>query len=521
MWSTSVSSLLHSADSTTELYSRALLPSLWPSIWPVDVDAPSTISRDHPPLRGSLVGFSPSFQDSLLISILSGHMLRLILPADYGDYEFNWQRLYGPVYRVKGCFGDRLVVSDPVALKYGLNSPIFEHGPSLANAMNLLFEEKCLMAAKGKVSFQLILHTEETCAVGETHKRLRGSMQIGFTASAVRSYQALFESIAWAVTEQLDDFPASPADIFSHPQCGDVERNRLGVRRRLFRTLAAAQSAIHIFADTIIVRLPKWVSRAAMRLPTPTFNIIHSAKRFVKEVDERSIQEKVDSVQQGSAVEAEVFDILCESQSDRMIQLELTMFSPAAYESAHLIQPVQETLRLYPAAPLQECVATRDTTIPLGNSIVTSTREMMNKVMLPISESHGDSSRSGVRMHKSSNCPTGWTEPHIMDLNGAEGALLQSQIVIPDHALHSGSSWTHAPRQGFPGKAVPSYGKLRARLPRTTSRHLPPDALRLLNASHPKALRCIYSANCSRGRTLDGLAGGHIRRDIETRLKVG
>ncbi|KAJ7797812.1 hypothetical protein B0H14DRAFT_2618591 [Mycena olivaceomarginata] len=74
------------------------------------------------------------------------------------------------------------------------------------------------------------------------------------------------------------------------------------------------------------------------------------------------------------------------------------------------------------------------------------------------------------------------------------------------------------PRQGFPGKAVPSYGKLRARLPRTTSRHLPPDALRLLDASHPKALRCIYSANCGRGRTLDGLAGGHIRGDIETRL---
>jgi hypothetical protein len=33
----------------------------------------------------------------------------------------------------------------------------------------------------------------------------------------------------------------------------------------------------------------------------------------------------VDSVQQGLAVEADMFDILRESQSDRMIQLELTM----------------------------------------------------------------------------------------------------------------------------------------------------------------------------------------------------
>jgi cytochrome P450 len=55
---------------------------------------------------------------------------------------------------------------------------------------------------------------------------------------------------------------------------------------------------------------------------------------------------------------------------------------PTAYESAHLIQPVQETLRLYPAASLQERVATRNTIIPLGNSIVTSTGEMMNEVMV-------------------------------------------------------------------------------------------------------------------------------------------
>jgi hypothetical protein len=57
-------------------------------------------------------------------------------------------------------------------------------------------------------------------------------MQIGFTASAVRSYQPLFEYCPGGaiephisapfsilpsfpqVTEQLEDFPASPADIF-------------------------------------------------------------------------------------------------------------------------------------------------------------------------------------------------------------------------------------------------------------------------------------------------------------------
>jgi hypothetical protein len=45
----------------------------------------------------------------LLLMLLTrndpGHMLQLLLPATYGDYEFGWQELYGPVYRLKGCFG--------------------------------------------------------------------------------------------------------------------------------------------------------------------------------------------------------------------------------------------------------------------------------------------------------------------------------------------------------------------------------------------------------------------------------
>jgi hypothetical protein len=42
------------------------------------------------------------------------------------------------------------MVSDPLALQHVLNSNHFEHGPSIDNAVSLLFEEKCVMAAKGK-----------------------------------------------------------------------------------------------------------------------------------------------------------------------------------------------------------------------------------------------------------------------------------------------------------------------------------------------------------------------------------
>lgn len=38
-----------------------------------------------------------------------GHMRELVLSSRYGDYEFAWQRLYGSVYRLKGCFGVSVV----------------------------------------------------------------------------------------------------------------------------------------------------------------------------------------------------------------------------------------------------------------------------------------------------------------------------------------------------------------------------------------------------------------------------
>jgi hypothetical protein len=34
-----------------------------------------------------------------------GNMLQFRLPSSYGDYEFKWFKIYGPVYRLKGASG--------------------------------------------------------------------------------------------------------------------------------------------------------------------------------------------------------------------------------------------------------------------------------------------------------------------------------------------------------------------------------------------------------------------------------
>ncbi|KAF8160388.1 hypothetical protein K438DRAFT_1686506 [Mycena galopus ATCC 62051] len=109
-------------------------------------------------------------------SWIFGHMRELLLPPQYGDYEFAWQKRYGPVYRLKGCLGqDRLMVSDPVALQYVLHSPMFFRGPVLERVIDLVFGSMSVFAATG----------------GE-HRRLRTALNVGFTASAVRGYQPIF-----------------------------------------------------------------------------------------------------------------------------------------------------------------------------------------------------------------------------------------------------------------------------------------------------------------------------------------
>ncbi|KAJ7740374.1 cytochrome P450 [Mycena metata] len=358
-----------------------------------------------------------------------GHMLQLFLPAEYGAHEFNWQKLYGPVYRLKGCFGqDRLMVSDPLALQHVLNSNHFEHGPSIDNAVSSLFEEKCVMAAKG-----------------ETHKRLRAAMHIGFTASAVRECLPLFERVAQAATERFEELARLPTDIV--PVLSEATLNAISqatlssstqelgqafvLNNTQILALASSQSAVQILVEAVAVRLPKWVWRAAMHLPTTTFNIIRTAKCFARELGERTIREKMEAGRQG---QIDVFDMLLDlgrwerkrknaltkeevaaqtgllfiagqdntatllafgllelarhPQFQKELRTEIYHFlgnrsQGLVYDNMPLLNAfIKETLRVYPAGALQERMATQDTVIPLTGAVKTSTGELITEIIV-------------------------------------------------------------------------------------------------------------------------------------------
>ncbi|KAK7025629.1 cytochrome P450, partial [Favolaschia claudopus] len=111
----------------------------------------------------------------------------LLLPPSYGQYEFAWAKLFGAVYRIKGCFGqNRLVVSDPLALQYITNSPSFQLGPVLAVMRGWLYDRGAVITIRG-----------------EEHRRLRAALNVGFTAAAVRKYRPTFEHVAHWVSTAL------------------------------------------------------------------------------------------------------------------------------------------------------------------------------------------------------------------------------------------------------------------------------------------------------------------------------
>ncbi|KAJ7670287.1 hypothetical protein B0H17DRAFT_948895, partial [Mycena rosella] len=79
-----------------------------------------------------------------------GNMKQLVLAENYGEHEFQWQKKYGPLYRVKGCFGeDRLVVSDPQALRHILNNPSITRPPSVLKSAHLVFGKHSIFCIEG------------------------------------------------------------------------------------------------------------------------------------------------------------------------------------------------------------------------------------------------------------------------------------------------------------------------------------------------------------------------------------
>ncbi|KAJ7879816.1 cytochrome P450 [Mycena leptocephala] len=371
-------------------------------------------------------------------SWIFGHMLQLTLPrpfgAGFGKFEFEWLKLYGPVYRIKACFGqDRLMIADPVAQQYIFNSPNFEKGPTRHMVLHLM---------NGDLSL--------SCVKGDTHKRFRAAMNNKFNAPIVRRYQSVFERLAHELSDRLEAMSTPTVDVW--PLLGDATLSAIcqiifgislkDVGEELVSSnsqilpLTDSLSAASILVDAIRVRLPSWVSAIASLLPTPAFTVIRKNNCLASQLGSRIVHEMMDAARKGLDIDSDIYGLLIatghldagksagmspeeiagqapllliagqettanavsfallelarnpETQDQLRAEIQV-MFSErstnVAYDNMPLLNAfIKEVLRVYSAGPIKERMAVRDVVIPLKERIITALGEQITAI--PVSK---------------------------------------------------------------------------------------------------------------------------------------
>ncbi|KAJ7742960.1 cytochrome P450 [Mycena maculata] len=378
--------------------------------------------------RGSNIGHivgppSPSW--------IFGNALQLFLPSEYGDHEFNWQKVYGSFYRFKGCFGeDRLMVSDPLALKYLLNSPHVEHAPIWRNMFDLLYGEKSVVMTRG-----------------QAHRRLRGALNPAFTAVAVREYQPMIERAAQTLAEELEKSPTQSMDVcplLSDMTLSVASEAILGyslrdlgaefvVNNSRVVALAASQSRAQVLADGIGSHIPLSFFRMVSHLPTTAFKAVRRVNYLGYQLGRQVVREKMNVVRQGLTADTDIYSFLLESEQTSKVLSEEDLVAQTvvlllagqdstantlsfgllelarhpefqarlrdeirsragghdgAYDDMPLLNAFikaryglkWETLRLYPAVPIEERTTVEDVVVPFTESITTSNGESTSQV---------------------------------------------------------------------------------------------------------------------------------------------
>ncbi|KAJ6601143.1 cytochrome P450 [Mycena vulgaris] len=354
-----------------------------------------------------------------------GNMKQLQLAENYGDHEFQWQKQYGSLYRMKGCFGtDRLVVSDSQALRHILINPSFIRPPGNLKMQNLVFGEGSVF-----------------CVEGEEHRRLRAAMSAGFSGQGTRTFLPVFLDVADKMVNEWEHMcsPGSSIrldvtkivdhatlDIISEAALGlpvnSVQNPEHPLALTHLHVLPAAfiRSPSAFIAEYCIPYVPQFVLRLALHLPigplralrsfkTVTGNLIEQrARDFETDAgDKCDLLSMIDAgrsgpgprktgitrsqlLQQlplfllagqdtGAAVIAWALYWLAQNpefQEDlREEILSNTSKSQEGYDSMPLLNALlKETLRMFPAAPLLERWTSEDIVLPLSSEIVTSTR---------------------------------------------------------------------------------------------------------------------------------------------------
>ncbi|KAJ7239894.1 cytochrome P450, partial [Mycena rebaudengoi] len=333
-----------------------------------------------------------------------GSLLELHLPPHYGSHEFPWQKQYGPVYRVKGCFGaDVLVVSDPLCLQRISAGSSFKRAPVQQKLSDLVNGEGSVMS----------LH-------GNNHRRARAALGPAFSAGAMRKLIPMFEEIASTLTSRLEaelekgstiDIcrPLYTATLAAIGEAGfgcslEDFGEELVENYRVVLSMSSKQSADQLLATPILPYIPQFLLRASLGLPNPTSRALFKSKTLSHELGPRLVKEKLEALEKGLELPDDVYSFLLKSGGPDKKQA-MTGAEVAA-QTTILLLVGQDTTSNTLAFAIRELgkdpefqgklraeinanpgrkafrVAVEDTSLPLSYGITTTTGERLTE--LPI-----------------------------------------------------------------------------------------------------------------------------------------
>ncbi|KAJ7871467.1 cytochrome P450 [Mycena olivaceomarginata] len=363
-------------------------------------------------------------------SWIFGNMLDLLLAKEYGEHEFKWLQTYGPVYSVKGYFGEhRLMVSDPSTLKYILSSPRFALGHSQRKITTLLFGKDNMLIRNG-----------------ESHRHIRNIINPWFSSKSVRlALPAIRENVRKVIDQwEAQGVPGNTFDISQtlHNSAMDIMGDALLEYRfdtltgqselsKIQRTIldsASSPTELGQLADATLSYIPDGVVLWASHLPIPSMQVVKTYQGLTEALSSHLVQQKRETaavgadhslighltglnttdsstgvpdeeipihlrtllVGGGDTVASAIGWTLYKIAQMEGLQQELRNEIQSAsrnglddldYDNMPFLNAmINEVLRLFAPFPLAERVATEDCVLPLSHPVVTTTGRPISEI---------------------------------------------------------------------------------------------------------------------------------------------
>ncbi|KAJ7051627.1 cytochrome P450 [Mycena amicta] len=364
-------------------------------------------------------------------SWLFGNLLQIEIPKEFGEFDGVWSKAYGPVYRFHAGFGrDRLMVSDTAALRFLYNSDEIENAPALQAFLTWLLSEAGVSTRRGQDHRQL----RAALNVGFTPEAMRNYRPL-FEGVAQRISEKLGATISSSEESTVVDMVPllNAATLSAISEAEELSTDLVRTNGEVLALSAAVAPGQVLVNEILNLNIfPRWLLRQVVRLPGKAFKLLRDQVRFTENEGRRLVQQKLDLARNGAVNVDEASDVytrvlqdsilgtatktqigledLVRQTSTMMLAGQDTTASTLAFllmelsrrqalqsslrkeiddlsaqglsydQYPQLNALIKETQRMYPIVPIAYRIATKDTVIPLSDSITTTDGQLIDRI---------------------------------------------------------------------------------------------------------------------------------------------